>query len=214
MAWAGAQRDVLAGDLRAAIALADLRHVRHLYALGPLEGLTGEISVFDGVPVIARVRGGEIAVDRDEGARACFLVYADVPSWQWTEMRGPLVGDELPGEVRQRATAHGIPGGVAPFAFLLRGVATALVYHVLDKRDGLPHSPERHEAAKIRFTLLDGEVEVVGFHSTAHRGVFTPADSDVHMHFRATDGHASGHVEHLALAPGWALGLPALAEPA
>ena len=96
---------------------------------------------------------------------------------------------------------------------LVRGVASTLVVHVLDKRDGRPHSPERHEQAKVRFTLHDREVEVIGFHSTAHRGIFTPADSNVHMQFRANDGHASGHVERLDLAPGWALGLPAI-EPA
>ena len=129
-------------------------------------------------------------------------------------MRAPLVGDDVASHVLDRAAARDVTGGGAPLAFLLRGVATALVYHVLDKRDGLPHSPARHEAAKVRFTLRDREVEVIGFHSTAHRGIFTPADSDVHMHFRATDGRASGHVEHLAMAPGWALGLPALAAPA
>ena len=60
VAWTGAQRDVLAGDLRATIGLTELRHIQHLYALGPLEGVTGEITVFDGVPVRARVSDGEV----------------------------------------------------------------------------------------------------------------------------------------------------------
>ena len=199
VAWAGAQRDVLAGNLRSAIALTELRHCQHLYALGPLEGLRGEIAVFDGVPEIARVTAGAVAVDRDPEARACFLVYADVPAWNWTSVPAPLVGDDLASRV-----ASG-----APTAFLLRGLATELVYHVLDKRDGLPHSPERHEAAKVRFTLRHREVEVIGFHSTKHRGIFTPSDSDIHMHFRTRDGRASGHVEVLTMASRWALGLPA-----
>jgi len=213
VAWVGAQRDVLAGNLRAAVALAELKRFEHLYGLGPLEGLKGEISVFDGVPLIARVIGDEIVVDADSGVGACFLVYTDAASWRWTTMRSPLLGGEEESTVPRLAAEHDRPPDGAPLAFLLRGLAVTLVFHVLDKRDGLPHSPARHEQAKVRRTLRQREVEVIGFHSTAHRGVFTPADSNVHMHFRSIDGRASGHVEQLDLASGWALGLPA-GEPA
>ncbi|MGH7331369.1 MAG: hypothetical protein ACREKS_01215 [Candidatus Rokuibacteriota bacterium] len=203
----------MAGDLGAAVTLAGLQRFEHLYALGPLEGLRGEISVFDGVPLIARVRAGTVVVDVDGGAGACFLVYADAATWHWTTLPAPLLGGHEELYVRRLAAEHDLHDGVAPLAFLLRGVATTLGFHVLDKRDGLPHSPERHEQAKVRFTLHNREVEVIGFHSTAHRGIFTPADSNVHMHFRTTDGQVSGHVEGMDLAPGWALGLPAV-EPA
>lgn len=211
VAWAGAQRNVLAGDLRSTITLADLQRFEHVYALGPLQGLTGEISVFDGSPLVARVDAGAVVVARDSSAGACFLVYAEVASWRWTTMRSPLVADDVESPVLRLAAEHGLREGLAPLPFLLRGLAPLLVFHVLDKRDGLPHSPERHEQAKVRLTLRHREVEVIGFHSTAHRGIFTPADSNIHMHFRTADGHASGHVERLDLAPGWMLGLPATA---
>src|SRR6266853_62632 len=42
--WAGAQRDVLGGDLRGHVELEPLSSVPHLYGLGPLEGLRGEVS--------------------------------------------------------------------------------------------------------------------------------------------------------------------------
>ena len=71
------------------MSLPELRRFEHLYALGPLEGLRGEISVFDGVPLIARVREGTVTVAAEDGAGACFLVYADVPSWRWTKARPP-----------------------------------------------------------------------------------------------------------------------------
>jgi acetolactate decarboxylase len=209
VAWVGAQRDVLAGNLRAVVSLTELRRFEHLYALGPLEGLRGEISVFDGVPLIARVREGTVAVAGEGGAGACFLVYADVASWRWTTMPSPLLSGDEESHVLKFAAAYDRHDGRAPLVFLLRGVAAILVAHVLDKRDELPHSPERHERAKVRFTLHHRDVEVIGFHSAAHRGIFTPADSNIHMHFRTIDGQTSGHVERLDLAPGWALGLPA-----
>jgi Alpha-acetolactate decarboxylase len=202
--WVGAQRDVLAGDLRPRIELAELAHLRHLYAVGPLAGLAGEISVFDGTPVIARVVNGNVVVDREENAGACFLVYADVPAWRWTTMEAPLADGDTASHVVSLAREAD-----APLVFVLKGVAPTLTFHVLDKRDGLPHSPELHERAKVRSTLRDQSVEVVGFHSTRHRGVFTPGDSPIHMHFRTADSRWSGHVERLELAPGWTLGLPA-----
>jgi acetolactate decarboxylase len=209
VAWVGAQRNVLAGDLRPVVSLAELQRFEHLYALGPLERLRGEISVFDGVPLIARVREGTVAVAAEGGAGACFLVYADVVSWRWTTMPSPLLSGDEESHVLKFAAEYDRHDGRAPLVFLLRGVAATLVAHVLDKRDELPHSPERHEQAKFRFTLHDRDVEVIGFHSAAHRGIFTPADSNIHMHFRTIDGQTSGHVERLDLAPGWALGLPA-----
>ena len=80
--------------------------------------------------------------------------------------------------------------------------------HVLDKRDGERHTPERHEAAKVRFTLEDRAAVILGFYSTAHRGIFTPADADVHMHLKTADDRISGHVERVRLAAGARLGFP------
>ncbi len=61
--WIGAQRDVLGGDVSGKVALASLAGLPHLYALGPRAGVTGEITVLDGVPWIARVRAGRVAVE-------------------------------------------------------------------------------------------------------------------------------------------------------
>ena len=71
--------------------------------------------------------------------------------------------------------------------FMLRAYATAITFHVLDKRDGLPHTPALHERATVRFRLERRVVEVLGFYSRRHRGMFTPGDSDLHMHFRTVE---------------------------
>jgi molybdopterin-binding protein len=56
--WVGAQRDVLAGGIEGLVDLRALAGRPHLYALGPLEGCRGEVSVFAGVPSIATVVEG------------------------------------------------------------------------------------------------------------------------------------------------------------
>jgi hypothetical protein len=55
--------------------------VPHLYGLGPLEGLRGEVSIFGSVPSIARIEQDMVVTASSWRARACFLVWAQVPAW-------------------------------------------------------------------------------------------------------------------------------------
>jgi hypothetical protein len=64
--------------------------------------------------------------------------------------------------------------------------------------------------AKVRFELEQQAVEVLGFYSARHRGIFTPKDSDLHMHFRTLDGRASGYVERIAVDPGAVVAVPGI----
>ena len=206
--WVGAQRDVLRGDIDGRIALGDLRAIPHLYALGPLARIRGEVTVFDGTPSIARVVDGRVIVDGSADVHACFLVYASVPAWTAAVVSTPLNdAHDLEPLVRAAATTQGLEGDI-PVPFRVRGTARATTCHVLDKRDTSPHTPERHEAAKFRFTIRAAPIEAIGFHSEGHRGVFTPGDSNLHVHLRTTDGRWSGHMEELALAAPWILGVP------
>jgi acetolactate decarboxylase len=190
------------------VSLRSLGHARSLYALGPLEGVRGEVSVFDGVGYISRVRQGAIEVDETLDVRACFLVYAHVPEWLDVSSSAPIDGiGAIERAVVAAAAARGIDVD-APFPFRLTGRAESLDLHVLDKRDGLPHDRERHEQAKVRFTYREKPVEVLGFFSTRHRGIFTPGESNLHMHAVLRAGRVAGHVDGLALAPGASLWLP------
>jgi hypothetical protein len=207
--WAGAQRDVLSGDLRGHVDLETLASVPHLYALGPLEGVRGEVSIFGGEPSIARIEEGAVVTVSSWRARACFLVWATVPAWaeRALEAGAPSL-DEVEREVVALACATGLDPE-RPLPFRVRATAVLATLHVLDKRDGLPHNPERHEQAKVRRTLEHTPVELVGFYSRQHRGIFTPKESNLHVHLRTEDGRISGHLEAIHLAPGARLAVPA-----
>jgi len=213
MGWIGAQRQVLAGDLSARADLREFAATAHLHALGPREALQGEITVVDGVPFISTVAAGAVAVERSFAHRACFLVYAQVPRWRWAVRGGPLPGLADLEPILGGASARSGIGPDDPYPFFITGRAALAAIHVLDKRDGLPHSPERHEEAKVHFTLSDEEVELVGFHSTCHQGVFVPRASTMHIHLTARGGHLAGHVDALQLTDGWRLALPAAGGP-
>jgi acetolactate decarboxylase len=207
--WVGAQRDVLGGDVSGKIDLRAVATAPHLYALGPRAGVTGEITVFDGRPSIARVVDGRVQVEASLDHGACFLVFDHVAAWHdAVQRRG--IDDEaaLTSAVLQAAGAAGLDADAEPLIFLLRAPAATVTYHVLDKRDERPHTPARHEEAKVRFTVEREAVDVLGFYSPRHRGIFTPRDSDLHMHLRTADGRASGHVEQIAVEAGAVIAVP------
>jgi acetolactate decarboxylase len=206
----GAQRRVLEGDLTPRGRLRDHAAARTLNALGPLAGLRGEVTVIDGTPLVTTLADGVPRVERSFLHEACFLVHADVPRWRWARQ-----DDELPDWaslalwLRRAASASGIdPAG--PFPFRLAGRAVSGTVHVLDRRDDRPHSPERHEAIKARFPVADEDVEVIGFYSDRHHGIFVPKDSPIHAHLAARGRTFAGHVDVLRLEAGWRLGLPSM----
>ena len=181
----------------------------YLYALGPLEELRGEVSIFASVPSIARIERDVVATAASWSVRACFLVWAQVPAWSERAPGGIPAGlDGIEREVVALARETGLDPE-RPLPFRVRATALEAALHVLDKRDGLPHNPERHEQAKVRRTLEHAVVELVGFYSRQHRGVFTPSESNVHVHLRTEDGLVSGHLEAIRLAPGARIAVPA-----
>jgi acetolactate decarboxylase len=188
--------------------------VPHLYGLGPLEGLRGEVSIFDSVPSIARIERDMVVTAASWRERACFLVWAQVPAWferSFERATDPIPAgglDSLAREVVALAREAGLDPD-RPLPFRVRATAVEATLHVLDKRDGLPHNPERHEQAKVRRTLQHTGVELVGFYSRQHRGIFTPKESNVHVHLRTEDARISGHLEAIRLTPGARLAVPA-----
>ncbi len=207
--WVGSQRDVLQGDIDGHIDLRTLSRLEHLYAVGPAAGLRGEVSIFDSVPSISRVAGGVITTETEFNVNACFLVYAQVNEWRETPL-AEAVTDEKALETRIVQIALELRIDVRrPFPFMIRATPEHGSFHILDKRDGLPHNSELHEKAKVRFTIAREPVEVIGFYSSRHRGIFTPANANVHMHIRTTDGRLSGHLETIRLQPGATLCVPA-----
>ena len=56
--------------------------------------------------------------------------------------------------------------------------------------------------------LAYGDVEILGFFSKQHEGVFTHNGSNTHMHFRTDDVSLAGHVDGIFLGENMTLKLP------
>jgi acetolactate decarboxylase len=206
--WVGAQRNVLQGDISGQIALTSISSLQNLYAIGPAEGLRGEVSIFDSVPSISRVVDGALKVDTNFNVNACFLVYAQVSAWQRVTMSSPIANEAMLDTYIVKVAAKFGIDIAQPFPFLINATAVRATFHVLDKRDKLTHTRELHEKAKVRFVLQRGPVEVIGFYSNRHRGIFIPANANIHMHVRSANGQISGHLEKIQLERGATLAVP------
>jgi acetolactate decarboxylase len=207
--WVGEMRTVMKkGDVSARLPLKDLANLSHLYALGPLERLAGEVTVWDGKPSIARVKDGKVRVTTGFDEKACFLVYAQVSDWQEVAIPAAVQGGaELERFIARSARDRGI-NMKEPFAFLVKGTPKRVSFHILDGAGLDPKAPGFRERAKIRFTLDSRPVEIIGFYSDKHHGVFTHHDSNVHMHLKSLDGALSGHLDEVQFGSGATLYLP------
>lgn len=209
--WVGTLRNVHHGiDYSGHIDLRSLANVNHLYAVGPEEGLKGEITIWDSTPLLSEIEGGKLLVKKTFNRKACFLVYGQVSRWKPVESSDAISHQSSSKQIQALAKANGLNTEI-PFAFLMKGKAKSVRFHVLNKTDELPPdgTTQQHEKAKVTFTLLDQPVEILGFYSEHHQGVFTHHDSFVHLHVKTPDGKQSGHVEALDLELGSTIFLPA-----
>lgn len=208
--WQGAQRDMLRGDISGVVNLERFANQECLYALGPLEEVTGEVTILDSTPYIARVaEDGSLSVQNSFEHWTSFLVYCRVPRWLQVELPERVVNERfLETILPELAERHGLDPE-RPFPFLLRGRPESVLIHVLHKTDSVHHSPEEHEKAKVAFSLEQTEIEAIGFYSRNHRGIFTPSDSSIHIHLASADGTFSGHVDSITFPQGMELFLPA-----
>jgi acetolactate decarboxylase len=210
--WAGSMHQAMQqGNLSAHASLDSLLKKPHLYALGPLEGLQGEVMVTDGTALVARIQDGKPVSSKTQQAKTAFLVYAYVPDWQ--EITIPaLVTDltSLEKFIGDVAPKSGISAD-APFAFRLTGKPQEMVVHVVNLPTDMPPGTEikdAHDESLVRSTIKGQEVEVIGFYSIKHAGIFTPHSTRLHSHARLSDNSHSGHLESITLQPGMKLYLP------
>jgi acetolactate decarboxylase len=198
----GKAKNVMMGiDLSATVALDTLLVKQHLYALGPVDDLQGEITVFDGEVYAAEVtnkRKRNVKFQEAEGLKAPFLVYAYVPEWKTYSVEVDLQNlKDLENIVDSLGRAHGYTKTDA-FPFLVEATFLEVEYHIIkrNKREK-QHSHEAHNAAKIHFSNCLIPANLVGFYSRHHEGVFTHKGQFTHVHFLPKDRRITGHLDKL-----------------
>jgi acetolactate decarboxylase len=106
--------------------------------------------------------------------------------------------------LRQRGVALDVP-----VPLRITGPVSELGWHVVDGSKlsaGAGH--EDHARTATSGVLGADEVELVGFFSTAHQGVFTHRGASSHFHVIAREPLLTGHVDAVTLRAGARLWLP------
>jgi acetolactate decarboxylase len=209
----GGQREtIMNGKLAAALDLRTLASRRHLYGIGPIEQLRGEVTIADSRPALARIASdGTVKVTQSFETGVPFFVWAEVPLWHEIPIPADARSfEDLESFVPKAAAAAGLDAD-KPLPFLVRGREQLIEFHIVNRIGDGPHNMAMHKKIQVTFELEEAETTIVGFHSTKHRGIFTPGDSNIHIHFQTPDNTKSGHIQKLQLGDGAILSLPASA---
>ncbi len=219
--YVGAQRDVFkTGKAASVVFLEDLAGHKGLYAMGPIDGLDGEITVFDSKPYITKVRGADYTAANTWKHGAFFLVWTEQEKWQDVPVPSTVKGYiDLQNFVKAQAQAAGIDT-TKPFPFLLSGTPVEIKWHInVDRTEGKPITKELFFKSKQPFTTKNEPVDIIGFYAEHHDGIFltkyTPVikegsgtENAIHIHLVSRTSKAAGHIDDITLGEGMVLRLP------
>jgi len=206
----GALKEIMhQGDISAKFTLKDLENTEHIYALGAVANLKGEILILDSKPLISSVMSGKLRIDESFDHEATLLVRAKVKDWQEITIPDSVRSAEsLEYFLDHAANDIGLDTEL-PFPFLLKGDFSTLDWHVIDWEDGdTIHTHQKHVNSGLHGTLKNAKATILGFYSKHHHTIFTHHSTNVHMHVSTDDGEISGHVDGLSIGENATLMLP------
>ena len=194
----GAMKDVMwKGELAGNIYIDTISDKTGLYGLGPQSYLTGEIMINNGISFLSKVTSDStMSVERRSDVSAPFFVYTHVTEWHETDLPKAIhTIQDLEAWIDGQTENY-----KRPFAFKLTGQIIQASIHVQNLPEGTEvSSPDGAHQGQTNFDLTDQSVEIVGFFSTEHKGIFTHHDSFLHMHLITSDESEMGHLDELEI---------------
>jgi acetolactate decarboxylase len=169
----------------------------HLYGLGPVAGLKGEIMVLDGKVFSTSKDRGELLNQQDKVSKAALLVYSNVEKWK------PVIISivinsyaELEKLVENTAKANGYDTEI-PFAFKIELLPEKISYHVIDWKEGVVHTMENHKQFAYEGQFAKSGTILLGFYSKHHQSIFTHHTTYMHVHLLDEKTKTVGHLDDL-----------------
>jgi acetolactate decarboxylase len=181
------------GELAGRIQLDSIASRPGSYGLGPLEYLQGELLLFDGKVYVSKVSSDTtMSVFENPQAKAPFFVYGQVANWKAQPMPDSIHNiPQLEAYLLQTAKDP-----KQAFAFRLQGTVASAQIHIQNLPAGTKvSSPEEAHQGQVNYDLKQQTVDLLGFFSTQHRGIFTHHDRYVHLHLLTKDRKQMGHLD-------------------
>lgn len=196
-------------DFSAKTDLDSLKNSKVLMALGPIEDLKGEITIFDGVVYTSTMENDEAVYRKDSVVKAVFLAYGSADVYSAVEVKESIKGlKKIESFIREKATENGL-GLEKSFPFYIEAQVEDLDYHIMFKEGEGMHGHQAHQKAKRKFKLDNSKVKIVGvWANSQEEGIYTHNGSRIHLHFINEETLASGHIDDVQLLSGSKLFLP------
>ncbi len=158
----GEMRNIMwKGELYGNINLDTITNKEHLYGLGPVEYLSGELMIFDGRAYKASVLTPKtMKVEETFKAKAPFFGYVNIDKWK--EQSLP---DSIQTILQLETYLDKITKSVKrPFMFKLNGTVETAKIHVVNLPKGSKvSSPDEAHKGQTNFTLENEQVDILGF---------------------------------------------------
>ena len=192
----GAMKNVMwKGELGGTISLDTIKDKNGLYGLGPVEYLTGELLILDGKSYVSTVTSDStMEVHETYQVKAPFLVYTNQTDWDIEDLPSEIKTIKELEEFIDKRTLN----DNRPFVFKLKGQIDSAKIHIQNLAKGTKvSSPEEAHQGQTKYFIENSDVEIIGFFSTEHKGIFTHHDSNVHMHLITVDRKKMGHLDNV-----------------
>jgi len=199
------------GDLSSKVTLDELKDINHLYALGAVENLKGEVLILDGIPSVSYVEGNDslrkMMIDNSFEKNACLLVIVSVEEWESIYIPNTVVTYEDFEVFVEKIASENRVNTDEPFPFMIEGVAKSFDWHVIDWPDGdTEHSHDKHIHSGLYGTLENQQVEMLGFYSEKHHAIFTHHTTNMHIHVKSEK--VIGHIDDMTFGIDMILKIP------
>lgn len=194
------------GQLEGVVELDTIVPKKHLYGLGPLEYLKGEILVMDGIFYQSKVNTAKAQeVERNTSLKAPFFGYSHIPEWNEQLLPDSVVSiGQLESYINHLTASR-----EEAFLFKMIGTVDSAIIHVVNLPEGsIVSNPDEAHQGQISYPLSGKQYEILGFFSRQHKTIFTHHDTFLHMHLITNDKKMMGHVDALFLSKGGRLYLP------
>ncbi len=185
------------GELAGKINLDTITDKKGLYGIGPVSFLRGEILVKNGECFVSKVAtDSTMTVEKNCDVSAPFFVYANVTEWQEEPLPATVKSiADLEEYVNEKTQNY-----KRPFAFKLAGKINSALIHIQNLPLGTNvSSPKEAHSGQVKYELGVEEVEIIGFFSTEHQGIFTHYDTYLHLHLITKDEQKMGHLDAVEL---------------
>lgn len=188
------------GQLAGTINLDTLSNRTHLYGLGPVEYLSGEILIMDGIAYKSTVISDTtMKVEETYDIKAPFFGYATIPTW--SEQALP---DSIQSIRQLEEYLDNLPKTLPrPFMFKLTGTVEQASIHIVNlPKAAIVSSPDEAHQGQKNYELKNEQAELIGFFSTEHKTIFTHHDTFLHLHLITSDKQKMGHLDEVMFKKG------------